>query len=116
MSWDSPHAWRDSYDEWKLRSPDWYDDEEPSEEEAEHPFVHQPRMTRKSEAENRALASRAARHAVELGRARYHLSWVARSRDPGHHKDFARDHLERARKVRSTVGPVIDEILVEVPF
>jgi len=115
MSWDDPYAWRDSYDEWKLRSPDWYD-EEPFEEEEERPFVHQPRMSRKLEAENRALANRSARLAVELGRARYHLSWVMRSRDPSHHKDFARDHLERARKIRSTVGPVIDELLVEAPF
>ena len=116
MSWDNPHAWRDSYDAWKTREPDWYYDEAPEEEEAERPFIHQPRMTHKREAENRALANRAARHAVELGRAQYHLSWVARSRDPGHHKDFARDHLERARKIRTTVGPVIDQLLVEVPF
>lgn len=126
MSWDDPHAWRNGYDEWKLRSPydDYaYDDEPP---EPMRLFVYQPRMTLQREAESRALANRAALAAKELTRAGDWRRRVAiyntglrlglNGRDPQRQSEGIRHLVTKARKFRTTIGPVVSDSLIEIPF
>lgn len=119
MSWERPDAWRDTYDHWKTTDPaDYaYDDDPPEDDREGRPFVYQPRHRRKRDAELRAQFSRPTRVAIELGHARYALKCVHRgSRNHYGLKLLAREHIDRARKIRTTIGPVIDSILVELPF
>lgn len=117
MSWEDPHAWRNSYDAWKLASPadDYaYDDEPP---EPERLFVYQPRHTRLREAENRALASRAALIAKALDLASSYRKLIGpRARAPEKIKAQVRGFIERARTRRTTIGPVVSDSLIEIPF
>jgi len=115
MSWERPDAWRDSYDEWKLRSPydDYVEDDEPPEEE--RPYIHQRRHTLRQEAERATDGNPAAIAAKELRRAGDWRRRVAiysaelrlglNGRDPERQSRGIRHHIAEARRLRTFIGP-----------
>lgn len=105
-----------SYDAWKTREPDYYDDYESP--EPEERFVHRPRMTWKADAEWASYGNRAACIASRLRRARQMVKCTmpgAQARDrliAG-----ARKLIAEARTFRTTYGPVCNvSVVIEVPF
>ena len=122
MSWDDPHAWRNGYDEWKLRSP--YDDEPDSDEE---PFFETPwdearrlrdeapaprRWALIHEAQERSEISHAAEASRLLRRAREVLGYRRQSMTAL--KAAARKHIASAREARTLIGPLCP--LSRIPF
>ena len=119
MSWDDPHAWRDSYDEWKLRSPDWYDDEPCDEEEDERPFVHQRRHTLRQTADRSIDGNPAALGARHLRRASDNLRNITkriaqRPEAIEREKHWARTSIALAKHLRTFIGPPCPDDMI--PF
>jgi hypothetical protein len=108
FDWQSD-AWRDGYDEWKTRAPDWYDDGPEEESEREYRRLTPKRHFLKDEIERRSWVNHARNAAVELRRANEFLRGIMiypANKNAENLKRFARRGIAEARRQRTLIGPV----------
>lgn len=110
MIWETPDAWRDGYDEWKTRLPDWWDEEPEDEPEGdEYPRKTPARHFLKDEAQRRSEVNHSRNCAIELRRANEHLRRVlkySRNARADDLKRHARAGIAEARRQRTLIGPM----------
>lgn len=120
MSWDNPHAWRDSYDEWKTRLPDWWDaPDSEDEDEPEYRYVHQRRHTLRQIADRSIDGNPAALVARHIRRANDNLRRITkriaqRPEAIEREKHWARTSIALAKHLRIFIGPPCPDDMI--PF
>jgi len=115
MSYDwQSDAWRNGYDEWKTRLPDWWDAPDSDEDEPEsYEYVHQRRHTLRQTADRSVDGNPAALMARELNRAsRYPRRINAVQAEQ--QKRYMRQHIADARRLRTFIGPPCPDDMI--PF